>query len=179
MTDAISFGLEILAVGIGVFGGLLANIFLQKWLEKRQSIRVLKLLKGELEINLNIIRNAIKPIVSGTNVPYAHLELGIWEAVSNKIDLITTDKTLQSIAKAYYQFDTLENALQTYESHATAWISESNPRVKAQLSRQVIADRDVILKHLSETGSDERPTVISITNRAIADVGNEIRRLDC
>lgn len=179
MTDAVSFGLEILAVGIGVFGGLVANILLQKWLEKRQSIRVLKLLKGELENNLSIIRSTIKPIISGTNVPFAHLELGIWKAVSNKIDLITTDKTLQSIAKTYYQFDTLERALETYATHATAWISESNPRVRAQLSRQVIANRDVILKHLSETGSDECPTIISFTNEAIADVDDEIKRLDC
>jgi hypothetical protein len=169
----------ILAVGIGVFGGLAADIVLERWLEKRQGIRVLKLLKLELEVNLTIIRDTIRPVLIKMSVPYAHLELGIWEAVSNKIDLITNDKTLQSIAKAYYQFSTLENALESYESNATAYESESDLRVKGGLLKRVKANRDTILEHLREPKTGASWTVISFTNEAIRDIDSEIKRLDC
>jgi len=179
MIDVMSFLLEIIAVGIGVFGGFIANIFLQKWLERRQSIRVLKLLRKELELNLDIIRTIIRSNVKAWKVPYAPLELGIWKAISNKIDLITNDVTLDAIAKVYYQFDTLEKTLESFADDAAAYDPQAADKTKKEIAKRVISHRDAILDHLREPKDAKDKTVIFFITTAISEVEKEITRLDC
>ena len=168
-------------MGIGVFGGFIANIILQMWLEKRQSVRVLKLLKRELEVNLDIIRDNIRKNLEKMKITYAPLELGIWKAVSNKIDLITNDKSLQAIAKAYYQFDTLEKAMDTLEDHEALFLATDQNATErsTELKKRVLHDIEVILEHVREPKNEEDKTVISYTKQAIFEIQEEINRRDC
>lgn len=86
---------------MGAFAAFEFDNFREQRNEKKESVRVLKLLKQELEINLHQMIPAIRKNVQQTKMPYVPLELDIWEAVSNKIDHISNDDALQAIARAY------------------------------------------------------------------------------
>jgi hypothetical protein len=173
-----TFFSEMIAVGIGVFGGFWADSLREKHIEKKGRIRVLKLLREELNTNLTIM-DIIRKGLAQNKVPYAHLQLSMWGAVSNKIDLISNDELLDGINAAYYNFDMFEKTLDMYIELAILSISQSHKVVKANIQKRLDRHREVMLDRLRTPKNNKDTTIVFRTNRAIDGIKIELRRLDC
>jgi hypothetical protein len=178
LTNWFSLGLEMLAVGLGVFGGFIADLFLERHLEKGQKIRALNLLKPELEANMRIMDLLWFGIIRN-KATYSHFNLDMWRGVSTKIDLITNVELLTDITAAYYNFEQFEKALDLFYTYLAMYISHRDEILKAQVLYVINQHRTVMLDRLAEPGDETNTTMPYRTRKAIEGIESELKRLDC
>lgn len=87
MADFAQFGLDLLGVLIGVWVAFRLDRFQESRNKIDENIRVLELLGRELELDLSIIRANIRANLEKLKIPYAHLELAIWNASPTRLTL--------------------------------------------------------------------------------------------
>ena len=177
MVDFAQFALEIVGVFIGAFAAFEFDSFRERQNEKRESIRVLRLLERELELNLNEMIPAIRKSVQQMKMPFTPLQLDIWEAISNKIDRISNDNALQAIARAYYQLHTLEKIANSYRTLASAYSFAVDTKVSGSVLSRLKRNENIILEQIREPNSEQDRTLIQAAREAVAEIENEIQRL--
>jgi len=177
MVDFAQFALEIVGVFIGAFAAFEFDSFRERQNEKRESIRVLRLLERELELNLNEMIPAIKKSVQQMKMPFTPLQLDIWEAISNKIDRISNDNALQAIARAYYELHTLEKIANSYRTLAFAYSFAADTKVSGSVLSRLKRNENIILEQIREPISEQDRTLIQAVREAVTEIENEIQRL--
>ena len=177
MVGLVQFAPEIGGVFIGAFAAFEFDNFRERQNEKKDSVRVLKLLKHELEINLHEMIPAIRTNVQQTKMPSTPLELDIWEAISNKIDRISNDGALQAIARAYYQLHALEKITDGYRALVTAYSFTLDQKVSGNIQNRLKRNESIILEQIREPKDEQDQTIIQTVRKAIMEIENEIRRL--
>jgi hypothetical protein len=179
MVDPTQFVLGIIGVFLGALAAFEFDKFRDRQNEKKQSIRILELLRRELEANLRKTIPAIRKNVEKRKLAELHsLELDIWEAVSNKIDSITNDKALEAIARAYYDLHTLERTLEWYRIYAAIYFSTSNEKLKPNIRKGMQSIASIILERTREPKDEQDRTVIAEMREAISEIDKEIKRLE-
>ncbi len=184
MVDVTEFVLGIIGVFLGAFAAFEFDKFRERQNEKKQSVRVLELLRRELEVNLQEMIPAIRKNVEESKLEFVPVALDIWEAVSNKIDSIANDNALEAIASAYYRLHTLERVLEWYRIYAAIYFSiSSNEKLKPNLRKGLQSIAGIILERIREP-KDEQPKdeqermVIVEIREAISEIDKEIQRLE-
>jgi len=177
MVDLVQFALEIVGVFIGAFAAFEFDSFRERQNEKKESIRVLRLLERELELNLNEMIPAIRKSVQQMKMPFTPLQLDIWEAISNKIDRISNDNALQAIARAYYELHTLEKIANSYRTLAFAYSFAADTKVSGSVLSRLKRNENIILEQIREPISEQDRTLIQAVREAVTEIENEILRL--
>jgi hypothetical protein len=177
MLDLVQFTLEIVAVFIGAFAAFEFDNFGERQNEKRESVRVLELLKRELEINLHDMIPAIRKNLQEMKMPFTPLELDIWEAISNKIDRISNDDALEAIARAYYRLHALEKVANGYRTLAIAYSFAADTKMSNSVLNRLKRNENIILEQIREPKDEHDQTLIQIIREAITETENEIHRL--
>ena len=154
-------------------------MLLEKMDERKERIRVLKLLKHELEVNLVRLLPVIRENVQRISVPYAPLSFAIWDALSDKVALIESDEAFGVITNAYYNLRTLDKALDRFQDIAHKYLSASDWSAKYELSKRVQSTRDTILAHIREPENKDDRTLVLIIKEAMTAIEKELHRLDC
>jgi hypothetical protein len=171
-TIIISFLVTVAGTGIGVYLAFLGDSFREKRSERKETRRVLNLLKYELEDNL-VIMNLIRGSLKRDALPFEHVSFSIYQGISNRIELLTDDTLLKCVQSAYHHFVIFENAIRDFRNdQITAAIQPDGP-VKAKFVGIVFDQQKAIVDHLtpSENGVD----MVSITKKAIAALDTAIK----
>jgi hypothetical protein len=178
MMDLVQFALEILGVFIGAFAAFELDKLREGQSEKRESVRVLKLLKRELEVNLHDKIPAMRASLREMKMPVSPLELEIWEAISDKIDRISNDDVLEAIARAYYRLHTLQRVANGYRTLAITYSFAADTQMRDAILNRLKGTETNILEQIREPKDERDQTLIQIMREAIMEAENEIRRLN-
>jgi len=178
MVDLVQFAIEIVGVFIGAFAAFEFDSFRERQSENKESVRVLKLFKHELEVNLRQMFPEIRKGLRETRMPFSPLELEIWDAISNKIDRISNDHTLQAIAKAYYQLHMLERVTEGYRTLTIAYSFTADTKVSSNVQSRLKRSEGIIMDQLREPKDAQDRTIIQTVNEAVTEIDKEIQRLE-
>jgi hypothetical protein len=170
--DVVGFVLEVIAVGLGVFLAFWADSYRENRSEKKHTLRVLAMLKNELQRNFDAIEIIRRNLEKGL-IPYEHFKADCWDAVADKLSLVQDDELLRMIMRVYYNFDTFERTIKLLYEEVFALHTESNEEVKKRLFDLVRERREVLLKHI--TVSRDSKDITSLTNAAISGIDNLLR----
>jgi hypothetical protein len=164
-------------VGAGVIGGYWFDRHLEQKNEKEQTLRILNLLKLELQENLKMMNTLWAGLIR-QRMTYAHFKLDMWKGVAAKIDLIKNVDLLSKLAITYYNFETFERALDLLNTYVATFISQRDRNQKARVLSMVNQHRTVMLDRLGDDGDEDNPTMPYRTRVAAAALQEEIERLD-
>jgi hypothetical protein len=176
--DIFDFLFQICAVGLGAFFGFWADSYREGLGEKKETVRILRLLREELQKNLTIME-VIRKNLYEFLYPSSHFSSTMFQAVSGRLHLVNdpNNTLLTKITRAYYNFDTFEKALQLFKDQMLTSLLVTNEKTRDDMAEHIKGLQQVMLSHVlqSEDGDD----MITFTNDAISGIDGEIRRLDC
>jgi hypothetical protein len=177
MVDPIAFALEILAVFLGVAFAFALDRHQQKVLEKRESIRVLGLIKQELQDNQTVLdkmKTEFQRLKSteGFTMPFYHMRFSIWQGISGKVDTIKNEQVLAEVSQVYFNYDTFERTLDTYLDLAMTLVKQGS----SEIIRSSMETRLAAMK-LQMEDSEEGKGLLTLTKETISDIEKEVERL--
>jgi hypothetical protein len=180
MIDWLQIGLEFLGVFVGVIMAFWLDRRGEVSRERKEAVKLLKLIKEELEKNTGLLdqfRNELNVPPGQIYLPYYRLQLSTWEAISGKMDLIKNDELLVSISQAYFNFDMFTRTLERYLDLAYHLVKERSPA--AELREQIHRHRLSMIKQVEEVKNGQKDGILPFTKKVISRIEDEIKHLDC
>lgn len=184
MTDLVGFGLEILGVFLGVGAAFLLDRLADQLSEKKEYLRVLILIRHELDADVTVLEKFRTNFDKAENqpshyhVPYYHLRMSMWQGISSKVDSIKDEALLTQIALVYYNYDTFERMLNSYLDLALAAIKAPHNVAETNIEASIENRCKGLLVEIN--GDQTGKGSIELTKQTITSIDTELRRLkDC
>ena len=125
----------LLATFFGVGLAFFINKVYNNYLEKRHCKRLLRMLKDEIALNYNLLKELDDEIKNLYWTPFYDLKFVVWSSIISKISIVFKDINLLSdIAKFYYELQHLNRKINKLFELS---FSKSHMKLKEQMAKSI------------------------------------------
>jgi len=139
MMALIDFGLELVAVFVGVVLAFEFDNFRESRDENKERLRLLGLLYREVTANVGILDGMRERTTVDFGVPNTRPMRNVWDGITSKLAILKNDDLLEEATMLYWQLANLDRMLDLYRVYAGAYqylSSEERMRMESTLSDQ-------------------------------------------